>query len=385
MRILLMADTPPNPDSGAAGTEFQTVLAMRRLGHEVDVVWADELSHRIRHGNLHYLLELPRSYRKLMLEKMRSKSYDVVHVNQPHGYLAAKALRKQHKSTVFVHRSHGFEPRARDVLRGWQRIYAKKRSLSGRVASKAMETMLEMNNSGIVHNADGHIVSASLCADFLSRQYKVARERIAVIPQAPPKLYQEIPLPKFDAARLNSLLYVGQLAFFKAPMILAAAFERILESNPEATLTWVCDARHHSEASMLLNEHARSRIKFMDWVPQDQLIGIYDRHGVFLFPSFFEGFGKAFLEAMSRGLVVISSEEGGAKDLISSSDNGYLAAAGDVEAIVEAYSQVHTNPMLAEKLSLNARETAMTYTWDRVATETVDFYNRLLEIKSAVK
>lgn len=384
MHVLLMADTPPNPDSGAAGTEFQTVLAMRRLGNEVDVVWADELSHRIHHGNLRYLLELPLAYRKTMLKKMSLKTYDVVHVNQPHGYLAALTLRRMNTSTVFVHRSHGFEPRVKDVLRDWQRKYAKERSLPGRLASKAMEHMLEMNNSGIARYADGHIVSASLCADYLTSQYRVVVEQIAVIPQAPPMLYQRVPLPEYDVNRLNRLLYVGQFAFVKAPMILAAAFEQILSSNPAATLTWVCDARHHSEASLLLNEHARSRIRFMDWVPQDQLIGIYDQHGVFLFPSFFEGFGKAFLEAMSRGLVVIASEEGGAKDMISPSHNGYLTAVGDIEAIVDAYSEIHSNPFLAEKLSFNARETAMAYTWDRVAAETIGFYKRLREIKNGV-
>ena len=56
LKILMMADLPPNADSGAAGTEYQTMEALRRLGHEVDAVWADSLPHRIGHGNLHYCL-----------------------------------------------------------------------------------------------------------------------------------------------------------------------------------------------------------------------------------------------------------------------------------------------------------------------------------------
>src|ERR1044071_5406189 len=122
MRILVMADVPPDPNSGAAGTEFQTIQALRSLGHEVDAVWRDNLPRRINHGNLHYLLELPGAYRKAMRDELKRKPYDVVHVNQPHGYLAAKDLRPS-RSAVFIHRSHGFESRVEADLKPWRKEY----------------------------------------------------------------------------------------------------------------------------------------------------------------------------------------------------------------------------------------------------------------------
>ena len=63
MKILFMADVPPDPDSGAAGTELRTIAALRQLGHEVHAVWNHDMRRRIRHGNLHYALELPLEYR----------------------------------------------------------------------------------------------------------------------------------------------------------------------------------------------------------------------------------------------------------------------------------------------------------------------------------
>jgi glycosyltransferase involved in cell wall biosynthesis len=381
MRILMMADTPPNPDSGAAGTEYQTMLALRRLGHEVDAMWADDLPHRVRHGNLHYLLELPFGYRKCMNERLRGHDYDVVHVNQPHGYLAARALVDGRFSPVFVHRSHGFEPRVRDALRPWQARNSDKRPLLKRAASRLMETLLEINNLGIARYADGHIFSSRLCGDFLHRRYGVARDRIAVITQAPPGIFQEAPVRPIDGARLKRLLYIGQFAFVKGPMILAEAFERVLAANPGATLTWVCDAKHHGQAAALLSSRARERVRFLDWVAQDRLLEIYDDHGVFLFPSFFEGFGKAFLEAMARGLVVIASAEGGARDIIEHGRNGMLVPVGDAAAMAGACSGVLSSPALARELGLQARRIALQYTWDRVAEETADFYRRLIGIE----
>ncbi len=85
MKILFMADVLCNPDSGAAGTEYQTIQALKSLGHDVEPVWAGDLRRRIAHGNLHYLFSF-RAYEQQMLRRLNGKSFDVVHVNQPHGY-----------------------------------------------------------------------------------------------------------------------------------------------------------------------------------------------------------------------------------------------------------------------------------------------------------
>lgn len=382
MRILLMADTPANPDSGAAGTEFQTVAALRNLGHQVDTVWADELPHRIRHGNLHYLFELPLAYPKQVSDRLRSQHYDVVHINQPHGYLAARLVKKlDGNRPVFVHRSHGLEARARAVLAPWQHRFPIPRPLMRRAASHVMEALLEFNNRGITRYADGHIVSATLCADYLHRQCSVARSRIAVIPQAAPGCFLEASCHDLKEERLDRILHVGQYAFVKAPMILAQAFAEILRQRPNAALTWVCAARHHREAASLFGPRERERIRFLDWMPQPQLMQVYDEHGVFLFPSFFEGFGKAFVEAMARGLVVVASAEGGARDLIEHGRNGLLVAPGDSTALAATCVSVQSNPELAREITTRARATALGCTWHRVAEETADFYRRLIDAR----
>jgi glycosyltransferase involved in cell wall biosynthesis len=376
MQILFMADTPENPDSGAAGTEYQTVAALRELGHEVDTIWADQLPRRVPHGNLHYVLELPIVYCARMLERMQRKAYDVVHVNQPHGYLAARAARHHPHRPVFVHRSHGFESRVAANLANWRGLEAP-RPLLRRVASQALIPFLEFNNRAITRFADGHLVSAALCAAYLQDR-GVPASRIGVVPQAPPALYQATPAPAFDHARLDRILYVGQFAFVKAPMILAATFEKVLTQRPQASLTWVCAASDHREAASLLGPLGRQRVTFVDWMPQRQLMDIYDTHGVFLFPSFFEGFGKAFLEAMARGLAVVASREGGARDLIQHGQNGLLVPVGDADAMAQACLAIQAGRVDSRTMSVNARETALLHTWRRVAVETADFYHRLI-------
>ena len=386
MKILFVADLEKRPDSGSAGTEYKTIQALRRLGHDVDAVWRSELSHKISHGNLHSLFEQPITYKHTMLKKLSRLNYDVIHMNQPAGYLAAKELKRLKQSIVFIHRSHGFELRVKHDLAPWQVLYKDaSRSNFKRVFSSLLARALEYQSREIAQFADGHIVSASQCAEFLVNIMGVSKERVAVIPQAAPEKFLVEPVLPMPPERIKKILYVGQFAFIKAPMILAAVFDKLVINCENVELTWVCSKDHHRQASELLKAETRKKVRFLDWMPQDKLMRIYDAHGIFLFPSFFEGFGKAFLEAMSRGLCVIAADNGGMHDVINHGENGLLVPTGDVESMVKACLQVLADHNLGVTFSQAAVNTARHYTWERVAQETVQFYKNRLDAKSREK
>jgi len=373
-----MSDTPRDPNSGAAGTEVQTADALRTSGHEVDEVWETQLGRRIRHGNLHYLLELPRTYRRALREAFAGAQYDVVHVNQPHGYLAAEWLARHHPGVPFVHRSHGLELRVERDLAPWRKLYAAgTQSPVRKEASKLLAALLARHTYRTVKAAWGHIVYVSEDRDFLVSELGVDDRRIAVIAAAAPPFMTAAPAPPMSANRLRNIVYVSQFAFFKAPGIVAGAMNRLAARHSELRFTWVCDAAHHEAVRALLDPALRERIDLRSWIPQDQLRSIYDQAGIFLFPSFFEGFGKVFIEAMARGALVIATNVAGARDVIEDGVDGTLVRTGDVEAIVERAEELLRNPRQAIAMSEAAAVKARTYTWTRAARESVEFYERL--------
>ena len=371
----MMADTPADPNRGAAGTEVQTARALRSLGHEVDDVWADDLGRRIGHGNLHLLLELPRAYERAALRALQARPYDVVHVSQPQGFRAARAVHRVAPRTLFIHRSHGIEPNAEETLAPWRAQFgAERRGAARQLASRVLAPMLARHSRAIAREADGHIVSSTLDADFLAERLGVDRARIAVIPQAAPDDYLRAPAPPMTGPRLRRILHVAQFAFFKAPMITAAAMNRIAAAEREARFTWVCDRASHDAIRALLSADANARTDLLHWTTQDALREIYDAHGLFLFPSFFEGFGKAFLEAMSRGLCVVASDAGAMHDLIEHGRNGCLVPPGDAEALADAALAIMRDEPRAAAMSAAAIATARAHTWERVARELAAFY-----------
>src|SRR5262249_54180361 len=161
-----------------------------------------------------------------------------------------------------------------------------------RILSKSLARGLAYNSKAIATYADGHIVSAKQCADFLRDRMNVPPQRIAVIPQAAPQAFIEGPAPRLTSARVKRILYAGQFAFFKAPTIVASVMNELAQRCDQLEFTWVCSRRHHGAVLNLLSSTLRRRIRLLDWMPQQELMKLYDDHGIFLFPSFFEGFGK---------------------------------------------------------------------------------------------
>ncbi|PIW49971.1 MAG: hypothetical protein COW18_04525 [Zetaproteobacteria bacterium CG12_big_fil_rev_8_21_14_0_65_54_13] len=381
MKILFVADVPPDPDSGAAGTEYQTIRALRAAGHEVDTLWSSDLSHRITHGNLHYLLEQPRAYRSAIAACMKECDYDVVHANQSAAYLAARGHQKREGRAVFVCRSHGFELRAIETLAHWsKKLGVEQRRFPRSLPGYLIDAGIARSCRLAARYADGHIISCTEDRDFLINRFAVPAEQVACIAQAAPDSYLQEP-KAMHAGRSRRLLMVGPARLWKGVHILAQAWNRLAERDAELNLTWVCSDQDWAEAESLFSPAAKQQITRIQPLPQDALMALYDTHGVFLFPSLFEGFGKAPLEAMARGLCVIASDTGGMRDLIDSGRNGLLFETGSASQLESAIAELCSNEDRACRMGASARESAMHYSWGRVASETVAFYQKLIERK----
>lgn len=384
LRILSMADLPEDPNAGASGAEYETIAALRRLGHQVDDVWRDEIAHRIKHGNLHIAFELPREYDRIVHERLSRGDYDVVHVNQPHGYRAARRVRRHFPRTAFIHRSHGWEPHVREELTPWRRVYGSdERGLLRRAASAALDPLIARHAREIVKWADGHILCSHHDAEFMEKRNGVDPARLGVMPQAPPDAYNAAPALPMDTARLTNVLNVGQFAFFKAPMVTAAAMNRIAERRKDVRFTWVSGREHHDAIRGLLSSDVQSRLTLAGWTTQAELRQVYDSAGVFLFPSFFEGSGKVHIEAMSRGVCVVASSVGGMRDYVQDGTSGVLVPLGDPVAVAEAALAILGNPERAGEMSAAAARRAREYSWHRTAIETAAFYRARLAAKVA--
>jgi glycosyltransferase involved in cell wall biosynthesis len=124
------------------------------------------------------------------------------------------------------------------------------------------------------------------------------------------------------------------------------------------------------------------RVFFRAWMPHEELAAVLDEHGIFLFPTIAEGFGRAGLEAMSRGLCVVASDCCGMRDYIVHRSNGFLCPTGSVRSFVTMVREILDSDSLARSIYSAARETSLRYTWRNVAGEMAEYLTELKRSKS---
>ncbi|HMP72047.1 MAG TPA: glycosyltransferase family 4 protein [Kiritimatiellia bacterium] len=367
MRFLVGADVPPDPDSGAAGTVVQCNHALRALGCEVQEIWSHHLGRRIQHGNLHYLIELPRTYRREVARRLAKESFDVVMLSQPHAYLAGEWLHRHHPRTLFLNRTHGWEGQFDSVMRKVDPSYG-----TGPVR-QVMRALLARHEARVVRVADGVIAGCREIATYLHDMYGYPVERVGVFPHGIPACYLDPAACPSLPARWRRILYTGQFSAFKAPSLVAHVMNEILARKKDVVAGWVCDAKDHHAVRSLLDPTVRDRVTLYPWMNQEALRTIYDEHGVFLFPSYYEGFGKAPFEAMARGMAVVVTRVGGLADWIQDGVNGYVLEPGDGRGLVARVEALLDHHALAQRIGNAGQLTAQSMTWRSHAKGILEF------------
>ncbi|KTG26523.1 glycosyl transferase family 1 [Idiomarina sp. WRN-38] len=104
-----------------------------------------------------------------------------------------------------------------------------------------------------------------------------------------------------------------------------------------------------------------------DFVPEEDLIALYNLCKVFVFPSWHEGFGLPALEAMRCGAVVIGSNTSSLPEVIGIEEA--LFDPHDLDDITRKLRQVLTDKDLRQHLKQYATEQAKRFSWDYTAKQ----------------
>ncbi|MBV7537492.1 glycosyltransferase [Duganella sp. sic0402] len=116
------------------------------------------------------------------------------------------------------------------------------------------------------------------------------------------------------------------------------------------------------------------------FVPDDDLVSLYNLTGLFVFPSLQEGFGLPALEAMSCGVPVIGSNNSSIPEVIGRADA--LFDPNRVTAIRDKMQQVLEQPAFAAELRTHGLEQCKQFSWDASAQKTLAAFEQVHERRS---
>lgn len=175
-----------------------------------------------------------------------------------------------------------------------------------------------------------------------------------------------------EAARALRVLFVGALTQAKGLGYLLEAVAP-LEGEIEFTLVGRRVSSAIPAPAML------DKYRWIPSLPHNELLAEMARHDVLVLPSLHEGFGLVLSEAMSVGLVVITTPHTAGPDLISNGTDGFLVPIRSADAIEEKLALLaHDRDRLAA-MQEAARGKAASSTWEsyrqgivRVAREVME-------------
>lgn len=111
----------------------------------------------------------------------------------------------------------------------------------------------------------------------------------------------------------------------------------------------------------------------------DELVRLYQRSHLLLFPTLLEGFGYAVAEAMACSLPVVSSDNSAIPELILSGKGGWLCETQDIDAYVGRVSQLwESAEMRADMGAFNHERATRLFSKANWAQSYLDFYKRIL-------
>jgi len=114
----------------------------------------------------------------------------------------------------------------------------------------------------------------------------------------------------------------------------------------------------------------KDKVKFLDFVSDEDLPGFYENAICFVLPSLYEGFGLPVLEAMKYGCPVITSSVSSLPE--AGGDAALYINPLDVEDIAKNLELIINNSELRKKLIEKGYEQVKKFSWEKTARETLD-------------
>ncbi|MDD5251838.1 MAG: glycosyltransferase family 1 protein [Patescibacteria group bacterium] len=180
--------------------------------------------------------------------------------------------------------------------------------------------------------------------------------------------------------RVNDLphpyfLYVGNAYPHKNLDWLVAAFQSYRRSNhDDRHLVLVGSQDYFGERLRREAEEAgrSENVVFFGMATDAELAALYDGATAYVFPSLCEGFGLPPLEAMCRGVPVVSSKESCLPEVLGEAVLYFDPR--DPNSLAAALRQVENDADLRQSLVIKGREQASRYDWKSCAQATAKAY-----------
>lgn len=182
------------------------------------------------------------------------------------------------------------------------------------------------------------------------------------------------------------ILSVGDIQPRKNQIGLIKAFTKLVKAYPQlkhnlvlvGKETWFADRVREAAKESGIGE----RIQFFGFVSDSDLLQFYNACDLFVFPSFYEGFGLPALEAMACGRAVICSNTSALPEVVDGA--AFLFDPYSVDEIVRAIADLLLDSELRSRMERRGLQRAAHFSWQKTAQRTLEVFHEVVEHPAAV-
>jgi glycosyltransferase involved in cell wall biosynthesis len=232
-----------------------------------------------------------------------------------------------------------------------------------------------------------HIMTISeFSAADIARRFDLPREKITVAHlAASPDFYprdkgqSQEHLARAYGLTFPFILYVGRIQARKNLPRLVEAYATLRKQGLETKLVLV--GKKDWQSARLLKKikelGLEDSVIFPGFVPFNDLPILYNAAEVFVFPSFFEGFGLPVVESMASGVPTITSIGSSLEEVAG--DGALLIDPRDTGSITDALAKVLGDPGLQRDLATRGLKRSKDFTTGNLAEKALAVYRSLVE------
>lgn len=179
------------------------------------------------------------------------------------------------------------------------------------------------------------------------------------------------------------MLSVSNLIRSKGIDLNLHAFAVLKEKYPELVYKIVGDGPDLGRLKVIVSSLNidEDRVIFTGRLPHHEVMKQMLESDIFSLPSWEEGFGVVYIEAMSQGKPVIACKGEGIEDVIVHKSNGFLVKPRDLNSLIEMLDYIINNPEVVSRIGKEAQRTVLdNYTWEKNAEKTIRLYKHVLSI-----
>lgn len=174
--------------------------------------------------------------------------------------------------------------------------------------------------------------------------------------------------------------FLGRLSPQKDPLLLIEAFAALSARHRSAVLAVAGDGELESEGRDRAQElGVADRVRWLGYVRPDEFLPGCD---LFALSSRYEGMPYVYLEAMSCGLPIVSTNVGGSELAIEHGRNGLVVPRADVDALCEAIDSLLSDDERRAGMGVASRERSSRYSLQAMLLGTKRVYEASVMARS---